>query len=121
MTRRLAVYGTPAYRQLWRVVDGAVRNTIAAHGDYFTPKGLKSARASFTKRATGAVLGYAQQSLPASAAALSGRARSSSSEAREMGDGACTSSLGPAIPLPRWPFVGANHETGEPRSSGARL
>lgn len=51
-----------AYRQLWRVVDGAVADALAAHPDYLTKKGEISARASIVKRVTGAVLGYAEQS-----------------------------------------------------------
>jgi hypothetical protein len=50
------------YRQLWRIVDGAVRDTLLQHPDYVTPKGKRSLRMSINKRVTGAVLGYAEQS-----------------------------------------------------------
>lgn len=51
-----------AYRQLWRVVDGAVLDALDSHPDYLTAKGAKSARLSITKRVTGAVIGFAEQS-----------------------------------------------------------
>lgn len=51
-----------AYRQLWRVVDGAVFDALYTHQDYLTPKGLRSARTSINKRVVGAVLGFAEQS-----------------------------------------------------------
>lgn len=57
-----------AYRQLRRIVDGAVADALAAHPDYLTKKGLKSARGSITKRVTGAVLGYAGEVWAADAA-----------------------------------------------------
>ena len=50
-----------AYRQLWRIVDGAVRDALDSHPDYLTKKGRESARNSITKRVTGAVLGYATE------------------------------------------------------------
>lgn len=52
----------PAYRQLWRVVDGAVRDAFDHHPDYLTAKGARNARRSINKRVVGAVLGYAEQS-----------------------------------------------------------
>jgi len=51
-----------AYRQLWRVVDGAVRDALESHPDYLTRKGQASARMSITKRVTGAIMGYVEQS-----------------------------------------------------------
>jgi hypothetical protein len=50
-----------AYSQLWRIVDGAVRDALEMHPDYLTQKGSRNARTSVTKRVTGAVLGYAEQ------------------------------------------------------------
>lgn len=50
-----------AYRQIWRVVDGAVRDTFENHPEYLTAKGRASAVRSVTKRVTGAVHGYAAQ------------------------------------------------------------
>lgn len=51
-----------AYRQLWRVVDGAVADAFAQHPDYLSAKGARAARASVVKRVVGAVLGFAEQS-----------------------------------------------------------
>jgi len=51
-----------AYRQLWRVVDGAVADAMKQHPDYYTNSGTRKARASIVKRVTGAVMGYAEQS-----------------------------------------------------------
>lgn len=51
-----------AYRQLWRVVDGAVFDALYTHPDYLTKKGKQSARTSINKRVVGAVLGFAEQS-----------------------------------------------------------
>lgn len=49
------------YRQLWRIVDGAVAAAFDAHPNYLTDVGRRSARASIVKRVTGSVLGYAEQ------------------------------------------------------------
>lgn len=53
-----------AYRQLWRLVDGAVADCFNNHPDYLTERGqhYRAARRSLTKRVVGAVLGYAEQS-----------------------------------------------------------
>jgi hypothetical protein len=52
-----------AYKQLWRIVDGAVADTIAQHPEYFRRPDLgKYVRLSICKRVVGAVLGYAEQS-----------------------------------------------------------
>jgi hypothetical protein len=53
---------TRAYRQLWRVVDGAVFDALYTHQDYLTPKGQQCARTSINKRVVGSVLGFAEQS-----------------------------------------------------------
>lgn len=53
---------TRAYRQLWRVVDGAVFDALYTHQDYLTPKGQQCARSSINKRVVGSVLGFAEQS-----------------------------------------------------------
>ena len=63
------------YRQLWRIVDGAVRDTFEAHPEYLTPAGKRSARSSIAKRVTGAELGYAVQTA---------KGRSGASPAAEM-------------------------------------
>lgn len=55
--------GTPEYRQVWRVVDGAVRSAFDAHPDYVpTGKRLRTVRNSIVKRVTGALIGYAEGS-----------------------------------------------------------
>ena len=78
-----------AYRQLWRVVDGAVRDALDHHPDYLTPKGRRNARESVTKRVTGQVLSYATQVA---------EGRSGSSPAPEMGSGSLP-------PLLKWPLL----------------
>lgn len=51
------------YRQLWRLVDGAVRDCFDKHPDYLTGKGHARARArnSVNKRVVGSILGYTEQ------------------------------------------------------------
>lgn len=49
------------YRQIWRLVDGAVRDAFANHPEYLTSSGRASAQRSITKRVTGALHGYATQ------------------------------------------------------------
>lgn len=61
-TPREEARNTRAYRQLWRVVDGAVFDALYTHQDYLTPKGQRAARMSINKRVVGAVLGFAEQS-----------------------------------------------------------
>lgn len=49
------------YRQTWRLVAGAVRDTFANHPEYLTPAGRNAAERSITKRVTGTLHGYAAQ------------------------------------------------------------
>lgn len=51
-------------RQVWRVVDGAIRDAFSNHPDYLTTKGSRAAcaRRSVAKRVTGALLSYLEQS-----------------------------------------------------------
>lgn len=77
-----------AYRQLWRIVDSAVRDALAHHPEYLTPKGHINARRSITKRVTGAVLGYAVQAA---------RGRSGSSPAAEGRTARTSSSIAQAF------------------------
>ena len=51
-----------AYRQLWRIVEGAIADAFAAHPDYLTERGRHLVASSVTKRVVGAVMGYAEQS-----------------------------------------------------------
>lgn len=68
---------SPAYSQLWGIVDGAVSDALNSHGDYLTPKGRKSARVSIVKRVTGTVLGFAEQSAKGRVAPAAKEARGS--------------------------------------------
>lgn len=49
------------YRQLWRIVDGAVRDALASHPEYLTDHGKRNAREAIIKRVTGSLYGYATQ------------------------------------------------------------
>lgn len=49
------------YRQLWRLVDGAVRDTFANHPGYLTDAGKMSAMNSIVKRVVGTLHGYGTQ------------------------------------------------------------
>jgi hypothetical protein len=47
------------YRQVWRIVDGAVRDAFRQHPDYLSPcRREAEIRRSIVKRVTGAFLGY---------------------------------------------------------------
>lgn len=50
-----------AYRQVWRLADGAVRDCFANHPEYLTAKGKMHARLSLVKRVAGTFHGYATQ------------------------------------------------------------
>lgn len=50
-----------AHRQIWRLVDGAVRDAFANHPDYLTPLGQGRAVEAVTKRVAGSLFGYATQ------------------------------------------------------------
>ena len=49
---------SPFERQINRVVDGAVRDAITSHPDFFALGASFRARRSIVKRVTGAVNGY---------------------------------------------------------------
>ncbi len=54
--------GGPAYRQLWRLVDGEVRDAFLSHPDYLpAPEHELRIRNSITKRVVGKVLGWASE------------------------------------------------------------
>ncbi len=57
-------YQTGFNHQIWRVIDGAIRDAFTHHPDYLTEKGTKwaTARRSIAKRVTGSVLSYLEQS-----------------------------------------------------------
>ena len=72
--------GNPQSRQLWRLVDGAVRSAFAAHPDYLANKRMeKTVRNSIVKRVTGTIIGYVEEVANSSA-----RTRSESISAGEM-------------------------------------
>lgn len=50
-----------AYRQLWRLVGGAVGDAFATHPEYLTPLGQRKAAEAVIKRVTGTLFGYATQ------------------------------------------------------------
>jgi hypothetical protein len=62
VTRIAPPNSRPAYFQLWKIVDGCVRECFAFHPDYI-PKNRKerTIRNSINKRIVGAVLGYAAE------------------------------------------------------------
>lgn len=54
---------SPDYRQVWRVVDGAVALALTSHPEYLAPRiDAKTVRNSIVKRVVGAITGYAEQS-----------------------------------------------------------
>lgn len=93
-----------AYRQLWRVVAGAVNDALGSHPDYLTEKGRKSAHSSIVKRVTGTVLGFAEEA----------RGRSGAIPAAETGQAASTAvpSGGALSRLPK------NSGTSQPKENG---
>lgn len=50
-----------AYRMLWQLVSGAVRDSFANHPEYLTDAGRRAAERSIVKRVTGTLHGYATQ------------------------------------------------------------
>lgn len=56
-------HATPEFRQLWRVVDGAVRDAMSAHPGWLASEeaGVRL-RNSIVKRAVGQILSYAEHS-----------------------------------------------------------
>jgi len=55
------VKGGKVYGEVWRLVDGAIRDALTSHPQYVQPKFLVCCRMSITKRVTGAVMGYVAQ------------------------------------------------------------
>jgi len=53
--------GSREYRQLWRIIDGAVRDAFVNHPEYLAPRKEKTARQSIVKRVAGAIEGYSTQ------------------------------------------------------------
>ncbi len=50
-----------AYAQLWRLVDGAVADTLGQHPEWVVPGCERRLRRSTTKRVTGQVLAWARE------------------------------------------------------------
>lgn len=70
-----------AYRQLWRVVDGAILDCMIHHPDYFSgsrQERMLTIRRSLAKRVVGAVMGYAEQSAKGRSGGSSGGCSSES-------------------------------------------
>lgn len=65
-TRRLPPpeVAKPHERQLWRIVEGAVRDAFNCHPDYLTKRGEQAANArrSVTKRVVRSLSGFVEQS-----------------------------------------------------------
>jgi hypothetical protein len=54
--------GTKAYRDLWRVIDGAVMDAFNKHPNYVAAgESERTVRNSIVKRAVGAVLSFADE------------------------------------------------------------
>lgn len=60
--RKTALTGkSKEYRQLWRIVDGAVFDALYTHADYLTDKGRRNARNSINKRVVGNLMGFVSE------------------------------------------------------------
>lgn len=60
--RKTALTGkSKEYRQLWRIVDGAVFDALYTHDDYLTDKGRRNARNSINKRVVGNLMGFVSE------------------------------------------------------------
>lgn len=94
--------GGLAYSQLWRVVDGAVRDCANMHPDYFVHARLKTARNSIVKRVSGAVLGFA---------AAKGRSGASPAAGKAMGAAKTSVAANGGSSLP---IVGAGGDASSP-------
>lgn len=59
MTGRAGAKNRAFYRQIWRLIDGAVRDALIHHPGYVA-KGIsaRTVRRSIVKRAAGAITGY---------------------------------------------------------------
>jgi len=55
------------YRQIWKLVEGAVNDTIHCHPDYFRTNRTSSLRQSLSKRVAGTIRSYLAQSQGGSA------------------------------------------------------
>ncbi len=49
------------HKRLWRLIEGAVVDTMRQHPDYFTERGMELACGSITKRAVGNIRSAAHE------------------------------------------------------------
>lgn len=88
------------YFMLWRIVDGAVRDTLIRHPDYLTDKGRHNARISLNKRIVGALMGYATQvAMCRSVADGDARTHAAAESAAPLSLGHDTTALRPKVAL----------------------
>jgi hypothetical protein len=52
---------SPEYRQLWRLIDGAILDALNQHPNYVAPEVRRRVRQAIAKRAVGAVMGHAAE------------------------------------------------------------
>lgn len=102
-----------AYKMLWVLVDGAVRDTFERHPDYLTAKGRDSAIMSVNKRVTGAIFGYVTQVAQCRSVEVSPATRTEADAlpnlklaepdaAADMNAGLCLPSVQPPRAATRW-------------------
>lgn len=79
--------GQTAYRQLWKVVNGAVVDAFNRHPNYLTRSGRKYAATSIVKRVTGTVLSFAVEQTARSRVKAAETATGEASVSVPAGDG----------------------------------
>ena len=78
---------SPAYRQLWRLVDGAVRQCFLEHPDYLSDSYREiTVRTSIVKRVAGLILGYAGETAEARSSAEAGDSTETVAKAASVRD-----------------------------------
>jgi hypothetical protein len=85
------------YRQLVRLVDGAVRDCFANHPEYLSKAGQRNARHSIIKRVAGTLWGYGNE---VSFASQEARGRSAEAKARTPSAAATTEVIDTTSALP---------------------
>ena len=81
------------YRQLFRVVDGAVADAIMTHPEFFALGRQRSARASIAKRVAGAIVGYIDQRASSAEGSEKGRSGANRPAASKGKSGASQAGL----------------------------
>lgn len=74
-----------AYRQIYRVVDGAVADAILQHPEFFALGRQRNASISIVKRVAGAVCGYLDQRASSAEGSKRGRSGRNRPAAKEGG------------------------------------